>query len=152
MEPGKHNNKVHHVLAHSYMIYFVAFLLGLLLEFIFPAKIFKQMAVAPLGVTLLFLGTLLIFWAQHTSRHFHKENLTKEAFCKGPYCYTRMPTQWGLFFLLLGFGLVINAMFVVIFTVLSFFISRFTLFSQQEKILAEKYGAPYLEYQKAVKF
>lgn len=145
-----HKNKVHRVLAHSYAFYFILFLIGITLDFIFKFKIFKDSIMVPIGVGVLIISTLLIFWAQKTSRNLSKENISKEAFCKGPYCYTRSPTHWGLFFLMLGFGIIINAVFVILFTFIAFFVSRFIFLEQEEKILLEKYGTPYLEYKKSV--
>jgi protein-S-isoprenylcysteine O-methyltransferase Ste14 len=52
----------------------------------------------------------------------------------------------------LGFGLVINAFFVIVSAFISFVIAKFLFIEKQEKVLAEKYGAPYLEYKKSVKF
>jgi len=105
----------------------------------------------PLGGSLIVLSSILIFWAQGTSRNLKKENITKETFCKGPYCYTRSPTHWGLFFLMIGFGIITNAIFVILTTLISFLVSRFIFLEKEERILAEKYGTPYLEYKKAVK-
>lgn len=142
---------VHGVLAHSYLFYFILFLLGLFLDFLFSLKIFENIAISSIGVILLILGTFLIFWAQRTSHKLEKENISKETFYQGPYCYTRTPTHLGLFLLMLGFGVVINSLFIIIFSVISFFITKFTFIKKEEKILAFKYGAPYLEYKKSVK-
>jgi len=98
------------------------------------------------------LGTLLIFWAQNTSRNLNTQNLTKETFSKGPYRFTSTPTNFGLFFLMLGFGMVANSFFIIVFSCVAFLIARFIFLEQEEKTLAEKYGAPYLEYKKMVKF
>ncbi len=65
-----HKNKVHGVLAHSYLFYFVSFLVGLFLDFIFPFKIFKNPAVFSVGCVFLVLGTLLILWAQRASQPY----------------------------------------------------------------------------------
>jgi len=106
----------------------------------------------PIGFVFLALGTFLILWAQTTSRHLKKENITPETFCHGPYCYTRAPTHLGLFLLMLGFGFISNAFFVILLTLFAFFIGKLVFLDKEEKILAEKYGAPYLEYKKMVKF
>jgi protein-S-isoprenylcysteine O-methyltransferase Ste14 len=112
---------------------------------------FATSAMVPVGGSIIIFASLVIFWAQHTSRKLKKENMTKETFCKGPYCYTRSPTHWGLFFLMLGFGIVINGAFVVLTTCISLLVSRRIFLEKEERILAEKYGAPYLEYKKAVR-
>jgi|SRR6185369_13763685 len=147
-----HKDKVHWILAHSYTLFFILFLAGVCLDVFLPVKIFTKSIFAFSGVIFLIFGTFLILWAQKTSRDLKKENITKETFCQGPYCYTRSPTHWGLFFLTLGFGLIANALFVVLTTLISLIISRFVFLDRQEKILAEKYGEPYLEYKKTVRF
>jgi protein-S-isoprenylcysteine O-methyltransferase Ste14 len=147
-----HKNKVHKILAHSYFFYFVSFLVGLFFDFIFPLKIFKDFSFSYIGILFLIFGTILIFWAQKVSHELQKEDINKKTFCRGPYRYTRSPTHLGLFFLMLGFGVVINSFFIVFFSLISFFITKFVFIRRQEKILSEKYGVPYLEYKKLVKF
>ena len=143
--------KVHRILAHSYSVYFLLFLIGVLLDIVFQFKIFESNILVPTGAALLIFATLLILWAQRTSRDLKISNLSKETFCRGPYCYTRSPTHWGLFLLMLGFGIIANAFFVVLFTIIAFFLTRFTFLKKEEQALAETYGSPYLEYKKSVK-
>lgn len=143
---------IHKVLADSYAVHFVLFLVGVVLDLIFNFQFFNSTKVAPVGILFLVFGTFLVFWAQKTSRNLKKENINKDTFCRGPYCYTRTPTNFGLLFLVLGFGLIINAFFVVLSAFTSFLISKFMFLNKQEKMLALKYGKPYLEYKKTVKF
>lgn len=143
--------RVHKILAHSYVTYFILFLIGISLDVVFKLKIFTHPITAVVGVVFLIFSTVLIFWAQKTSRNLDIANLSKETFCKGPYCYTRTPTHWGLFFLMIGFGIIANAFFVVLTSFISFIISKFFFLNKQESILAEKYGTPYLEYKKKIK-
>lgn len=139
------------VQAHTYTFYFIALMLGLLLDFLFPFNLFKQSAAVPLGIGLIVLSSFIILWAQRTTLNLGKEHFTKEHFCKGPYCYTRNPTHWALSILMLGFGVLINAPFVIVFTVISFFFTRFAFLRKEESMMARKYGAPYLEYKKSVR-
>jgi protein-S-isoprenylcysteine O-methyltransferase Ste14 len=106
------------------------------------------------GAAIIVLATLLILWAQGTNRDLDlkKENIRKENFCRGPYCYTRSPTHWGLFCLMLGFGIMVNAPFVILFTLLALLMTKFIFLNKEEAILEQKYGAPYKEYKQAVKF
>lgn len=150
VEHPKH--EVHGVLAHSYMVYFLVLIIGVVLDLSFPDKIFSTAIMMPTGFLMLILASVVIIWAQHTSRNLDHENITKEAFCRGPYCYTRTPTHWGLFLLVLGFGFILNALFVIMLTILSFVVSKLFFLKKQEAILEDKYGQPYLEYKKTVKF
>jgi protein-S-isoprenylcysteine O-methyltransferase Ste14 len=146
-----YKNKVHKILAHSYVVYLFAFLLGVIFNLIWGFKVFAGPAIVP-AIILLFLGSILILWAQYTSAHLETMNITKETFCHGPYRFTRTPTNFGLFFMMLGFGLILNTLSIIIFMFISFFVAKFVFLKEQEKILALKYGLPYVEYKKSVKF
>jgi len=145
------HRSVHVILAHSYLFYFILFVIGVVLDVVFRIKIYNNSLTILSGVILLILGSGLILWAQKTSKKLPSENLTKESFCRGPYCYTRSPTHWGLFLLTLGFGVMANAFFIVISTIIAFVITKFIFIREEESALEEKYGTPYLEYKKKVK-
>jgi len=150
---SKETGTVHHVLAHSYFFYFISFLFGVFLDFFYPVRIFSNPAMIPIGIVFLIFASFLILWAQKTSQDLRKiEKKSKEAFCRGPYCYTRSPTHWGLFLLILGFSIITNALFVTVFTIIAFLVSKFVFLKKEESVLVEKYGTPYVEYKKLVKF
>jgi len=144
-------NSVHILLAHSYIFYFIGFLAGIFLDFIFSFDAFGQFYIMKIiGCVLIILSTILIFWAQKTSRNFKNDIVTKETFSKGPYRFIQNPTDWGVFLLILGFGIIANAIFVVLCTLFSFFASRFFFLRKQDSILTKKYGIPFTEYKKSV--
>lgn len=145
---------VHKILAHSYSAHFILFLIGFFLDMAFGIKFFNPAiaGVAGVGIVFLIFGSILIFWAQYTSHHLKKENITKETFCRGPYCYTRTPTNFGIFFVMLGSGIIANAFFIISFALISFLVAKFVFLKKEEKVLTAKYGAPFLEYKKSVKF
>ena len=145
---NKYKNSVHKVLAHSYSVYFILLLIGVYLDLVFDVEIFTDSVMIPVGFFFLVLASIIILWAQKTGRDLRKVSEVKAE----PYRYTRIPTQWGLFFLLLSFGIITNSIFIVIFTIIAFFISKFVFMSKHERILAEKYGTAYIEYMKLVKF
>jgi protein-S-isoprenylcysteine O-methyltransferase Ste14 len=146
---------VHRVLAHSYTVYFFLFLLGVCLDVLLQPKIFlsqdASFNLTFIGTLLLMLASVLIVWAQNTSRNLEKNHISKESFCRGPYCFTRSPTHWGLFILMIGFGILTNAIFVILTTIISFILTKTIFLKKEESILEEKYGTPYVEYKKTVK-
>ncbi len=150
LKEAAEKTKVHAILTHSYSFYFISFLLGIFFDFIFQYNIFNYLFLKELGFILLILSGLLILWAQKTSRNLKKEASAREEFYKGPYRFSRSPTHWGLAFLMLGFGFLTNGFFVVIFTIISFFITKLIFLRQEENILEKKYGVPYMEYKKKV--
>lgn len=104
-----------------------------------------------LGFAFLGFATALVVWAQLTSRNLEIANISKEAFQRGPYRGTRTPTHWGLFLMMLGFGIVSNELFVIVFSFLAFLLTKLIFVKKEEDLLAKKYGEPYLEYKRSVK-
>lgn len=147
---------VHAIQAHSYTFYFIMLLAGVFLDFIFPLNIPHWSVLMPISAIFLILASFLIIWAQWASRKFKREktreNITRESFCNGPYSFTKNPAHLGLFILTLGFGILADAVFVILFSVVSFIVTRFVFLRKEENILADKYGAPYVEYRKSVRF
>lgn len=146
---------VHHALAHSYTVYFFVLLFGVALDLLFPIKIFSS-AFMKSGLVLMVLASVLIAWAQRSSDltkglRDKREELTHHHFLNGPYRYSRTPTHWGLFLLVLGFSLVINAFFIAVLTVVSFAVTKVFFLKNEEKHLENRYGEPYREYKKKVR-
>jgi protein-S-isoprenylcysteine O-methyltransferase Ste14 len=148
----QYKDKVHEVLAHSYSLYFALFLLGIFLDLVYPIRIFRYFFSVYFGVLSIILGSLLIYWAQKTSRNLKKEEITKDIFNKGPYRFSRSPTHWGLFFLIAGFGIMMNAFFIILLAFIAFLVSKLIFLKEEEVILVKKYGEPYLQYKKSVRF
>lgn len=150
---------IHTVLGHSYLFTFAMFLVGLLLDRIFPFTP-KVHLIDWVGFVVMILGTFLIVWAQHTSdktqgvRHqIDKENAEHHhLFHKGPYKFSRLPTHIGMFLVFFGFGFLINSFFVPITALVAFLVSKILFVRKQEKLLTETYGESYKKYKTHVKF
>ncbi len=152
VEKYSHKHRIQKVEAHSYSTYFAFFLFGIILDIIFRFRIFSDYVMVPVGLFFLIVATILIFWAQKTGRDLEKEIEEKvEHLYRGPFSYTRSPTHWGLFFLMLGYGIIANSVFVILFTLISFLFTRYVFLEKREKIMTEKYGDHFLEYKKKVK-
>ncbi len=146
--------EVHIILAKSYLVYFVGLVAGLLLNIIFPLNIMPQSIGESFGLFFLFSAPILIVWAQKTSMKFSSEKKQGSMainFLRGPYAFTRSPTHVGLAFLLMGFGFLVNSVFIIIFSIISFFITRLVFIKKEEYFLAQKYGEEYESYKKSVK-
>ena len=103
---------------------------------------------------MLITGSVFIYWAQSTSANFRKrieKNENKSHFEFGPYKYLRSPTHFGLFIMTIGYSLIINSLFSIIFTLAAYTITKFFFIKKEEKLLEKKYGEDYAEYKKKVK-
>lgn len=144
---------VHKILAHSYTMFFAMFLLGVCLDFIFKVRIFENSIITYIGFVFFVVATGLIFWAQKTSHDLtNLKEVSKENFCHGPYCYTSSPTHWGLFLLMVGYGILTSSFFIILTSCIALVISKRVFLAREERILAERYGAPYLDYKRMIKF
>lgn len=143
---------VHSVLAHSYFVYFGPAVLGLFLGMFFPGFTFVNYNAQLFGILIIFISSMLIYWAQTTSKK-NKNTLTENGerkFDIGPYKYSRNPTYSGLMLMTFGLGLVMGSWFIIILGVIAFTINKLILIPREEKLLEIKYGQTYLDYKKKV--
>ncbi len=143
---------IHTILSRSYSVYLFSIIVGVIMDTIIIFH-FSFNYHTEVGFAIIILGTLLVYWAQHTSSSSKKESVdtnTPRAFAKGPYKNTRNPAHVGLMLMTLGFGVMIGSYFIVILTVFSFITSKFVFLPNEEKLLVKKYGQDYIDYQKKV--
>jgi protein-S-isoprenylcysteine O-methyltransferase Ste14 len=145
---------IHFLLVHSYLMFLGAIILGVLFDTLLKEKIFSSNIYQWVGFFMLVFSSLVIFWAQKTSKNYKKninKSENKSHFESGPYRYLRSPTHFGLFVMTLGFGLIINSLFTIVFTILGYTISKLVFLKKEERLLESKYGQVYSDYKKKVK-
>ena len=147
---------VHVVLGHSYLVYFASLIVGLIVDTIWPNHMTASFLI-PIGFICLFLGPALIVWAQYTSHQLAVKQVTTNNatrthdFYKGPYMFTRSPTHFGLFIMVIGVGFVFGSIAIIATTLIAFILTRTLFLSKEEAILEEKYGDEYREYKEKVR-
>jgi len=143
--------KIHFLLSGDYIIFFFAFVLGVIFDLMFPNKIFANNYVAYLGLFFAVFGSIFIYWAQITSKKLTKNPPTTPIFNKGPYKYTRNPTHSGVVLVMFGCAILIQSVFSIIFLIIAQMITVFTVLKKQDQILSDKYGEDFENYKKKVK-
>lgn len=152
----KKETNIHGVLARSYNVFFLAFILGVVLSQAFIVPIYKE-SLLYVGVFFIFVGSISIIWSQITSRKTKEERHSMNTetdthiFKKGPYKFLKYPTQAGLTLLLFGYAFVENSLIILILGVIASFISFLYFVPQQEKYLKDKYGKSYERYKESMK-
>jgi len=145
---------VHFILFHSYLIFFIAIVLGVILDTFLKDKMFSGNIYSYIGFTMVMIGSIIIYWAQKTSSNYKqktKKNESMSQFEFGPYKYLRHPTHLGLLIMTFGFSLMINSFFGIILVILAYIYTRLFSIKKQEKILEKKHGEIYSSYKKKVK-
>ncbi len=144
MEPES-KPSIHIVLAHSYLAYYVACLLGLFADNILSVDEHPIQHGAVIAIICFVLGSLLIGWAQMTSA----AKKSKPYFERGPYRYLRNPTHVGILLLAAGYTAVSGSMVFLAVTLIGYLISN-KFFKKYESILHREYGKQYTEYKDSV--
>ncbi len=143
---------IHVLLSNSYIIFFFAVVLGVIFDALFPIYVFNGIAYEYIGLLMIIVGSYIVYWAQSVTS---TTNITDKRdinfFLKGPYKHTRNPTNFGLTLTVLGLGLLINSLFIVIFILIVYAISKLIFIKKQDIILEEKYGDVFREYKRTVK-
>ena len=153
-KPSSKAGVVHVLLSHNYAVFFLAVVLGVVMDMIIPLDVFNAPIYQYIGLVMIMFGTALIYWAQRiTSSSKRTISIERDMnfFFRGPYKYTRNPTNFALTVIILGFGLIINSLFSVIFILITYFISKIIFIRKQDHILNERYGNVFSDYKKKVK-
>ncbi len=153
----KFNNThiIHTVLGHAYLLFLVFFCVAIFCDWIYPLSFFSK-TLEYIGFGLVFLGTVVAYWAQRSSHVSNRirlsEDRTHEAFSVGPYAFLRTPTQTSIFLLMFGLGLVVGMLWISIFAVISLVINYSIFVKKQDAILLKRYGESYKKYRSKVRF
>ena len=105
-----------------------------------------------LGITLIWAGILLRFWAvQKLGKFFRSKVVIQEEHTlikNGPYRYLRNPSYTGILITLLGFGIAIGNWLSLVVLLAAGFVSFVRRIAIEDRALAERFGETYEEYRK----
>lgn len=145
---------VHIILSHSYTVFLLAVVFGLILDVFIPIYIFNDPIYQYIGVSMIIIGPAIIYWAQSTSNttkgQVESKNLTERNFESGPYKYSRNPTHIGLSIMTIGLGFLLNSVFSILLVAVASLITKFIFLRKEEGLLEKRYGQAYLDYKKKV--
>lgn len=131
----KDNGRIHPLLIRVYTIFFVSIILGVLFDLYFEINLLDNFEYSYLGILIIFLGTFLIYIAQKASARagkIKKDKVSSKAFAFGPYKYFKHPTYLGVFFMVLGFGIVIKSIFSILFILITYLFIKLVLVKRRK--------------------
>jgi protein-S-isoprenylcysteine O-methyltransferase Ste14 len=137
------------------VIYFVVFVVGIGLGYMWPTSIMTQFWGQTIGIALLMISmpimpsVLIRFKRAGTTFDVRKSATT--LITDGPYKYSRNPTYISLTLLYLGLGVFLNNMWVLMLVVPLLLIINFWIIRNEEHYLAEKFGEEYQSYRSKVR-
>jgi len=156
--PNKEDNSpvgvIHILLLKSYVIYLLSVVLGVILNSNFHINLFENNIYQYFGFLLIVIGSVFIYWAQNTTS-YPKSDIRKERdtnfFIRGPYKYTRNPTNLGVTLMSLGLGFILNSFLSVILVLIAYLFSKLFFIRKQDIVLEKRYGKIFDDYKKQVR-
>jgi protein-S-isoprenylcysteine O-methyltransferase Ste14 len=140
------------LVAYAPLMVFSGILLGVLLHIQIPIIFSESILFQVIGLSLLFIATVLILWAQKHRRLMYKHDTSfMYKFLVGPYLYSRNPTYLGFFLVVVGASLVMNMVWILVVGVIIFLLFNFVLIPKEEKLLMLQYKDIFLNYKKKVR-
>lgn len=129
----------------------LSLLLGIILQKLFPKVIFRQQLSGHLiGWLLIILGLGISFWAVFEAGKLDLSS-PQRLITSGPYGYSRNPMYVGWTLIYLGFGLVVNSIWLILLFPIMVTYHHFTVIQKEERDLEQKFGTKYKEYRNQVR-
>lgn len=137
-------------------VYFICgAILIILTRFVYPIGVFKPDTILiVIGIIFLLIGLPIGF----SSLYLFKKNKTtlnpndksNYLVIRGPYKLTRNPMYLSMTLNLIGISLLLGSISSIVITIILVAILHFKIIPVEEKIMADTFGKPYLEYCKRV--
>ncbi|OLS23158.1 MAG: hypothetical protein HeimC2_27760 [Candidatus Heimdallarchaeota archaeon LC_2] len=132
---------------------------GISTLFSFPENINTPYPYNLLCFMIIFLGLILVAWANYTLLVIGKIGLkAREPFhipsklvFEGPYKHSRNPIYLAVVIMLVGLAIVTTSLLLTILTLVLFFLFHIKFIGWEEKNLEEVFGDEYLDYKKRVR-
>ncbi len=146
-----------HVPVHPPVVFLAAFLVAVVLELIFPTRVFNALGRFGDGVGMLVAaaGFLLGAWALLAFRSGGENPLpntrTETVLASGPYRFSRNPMYVAMALVSFGMAFAFSNAWLLATTVVALIVIRFAVIAREEKYLQAKFGGAYTEYKRKVR-
>lgn len=140
-------------ISYSTFIFLIGLLIGIVLDIFIPwAFTTHTLRAIVFGWGLLIIAPAILFWGDQsraTCYHHDQSGHTCKELGVGPYAFTRHPKYVAFILLVIGLGLILNAIPMLIIAFILFILFTFVIIPQEEEVLREKLSN-YEEYRKTV--
>ena len=155
---GNDNSKSHLLHIPIPWVYVIAYLVGIVIQFVYPISISSTLILAItriLGAVLLAVGVAIVVWAQLI---FHREHTTTDPtqtslklITWGPYRCTRNPMYIGLFLTFIGIDGILTFVWSLFLLIPVFYYVNWIVIPVEEEQLKKTFGKTYEDYCKRVR-
>jgi protein-S-isoprenylcysteine O-methyltransferase Ste14 len=144
-----------HILAAPPFFFIIPLLIGTVMEYFVPTKIFSTIASIIIGLIFswaslpFFILSLKSFFKAKTT--FDARNSTTSLVTTGIYKISRNPAYLSLVLLYIGISFLINSIWILLLVVPAFYSIQKFCIEREEKYLEGKFGEQYLAYKKQIR-
>lgn len=143
------------VIALPPLLYGGAFLMVLLLNWLWPLPLLADPALRWLGVALVILGLATVIWGSATMRragtNIPPNRPALVMVTRGPFRFSRNPLYLGLHVAFIGLSLIANSVWGALLFVPLFIVMHYGVILREERYLEAKFGASYEQYRAAAR-
>jgi len=140
---------------HPPLLLLAALITGTVLRFIVPAPFLPGAIGNPLGAVLFIISWVIFIWAVVTMRQGGASvptSLPTDAIVRrGPYRWSRNPIYLAMVLLVTSIGIGINSLWFIGLAAAMVVLLQAGVIVREEKYLAGKFGAAYLDYKASVR-
>jgi protein-S-isoprenylcysteine O-methyltransferase Ste14 len=133
----------------------LAFVLGLAADWLYPLPLVPASVPRWIGGVVFAIGLLLGIWAIMTlskaGTRVETYKPTTAIVTAGPYRFTRNPIYLGMLLGQTGFAVGFNSLWLLATLVGFYLVLRYGVIAREERYLARKFGAVYLDYKSRVR-
>jgi len=143
------------VIALPPFIYGAAFLIGLVIHFVFPISFLPQQPALWLGVLLTLVAGLIVASALRalgrSKTTFDNRKPTTAIATDGAFRYSRNPMYVSLTLLYVGIASLINSLWILLLVLPLMVVIQRGVVKREEQYLERKFGAEYVSYKARVR-
>ena len=143
------------VIALPPFIYGAAFLVGLVIHFVFPVSFLPQQPALWLGVLLILVAGLIVALAfralARAKTPFYVRKPTKAIVADGVFRYSRNPMYVSMTLLYVGIASLINSLWILLLVLPLMVVIQRGVVKREEQYLERKFGHEYLGYKTRVR-
>jgi protein-S-isoprenylcysteine O-methyltransferase Ste14 len=143
------------VIAKPPTIYSVAVVVALVLHFMMPLPISSAPVRLWIGLSMIGLGGVLVFFALGEFRNCETSEDTNvpttTIVTRGPYRFSRNPMYMSLTLMLVGVGIAANIWWILLMVVPVLVVMHISVVVREERYLEQKFGQVYRDYKASVR-
>jgi len=153
LEPARQDHPA--VIVPPTVLYAIAFVAGLLIDWLIPKTIAAPATISPIGFAILAVGALLAVWGRRTMEgagtNLDPRLPVRSLVVSGPFRFSRNPLYVARTLLYVGLALMMNTAWPLLALLPALVIVHYGVIRREEQHLTTRFGAAYAQYQAQVR-